>query len=81
MGNLLNSQQLQSFIADGFVRIDNAFSAELASEARTILWNDLPGNSHDPATWTQPVVRLGMYNHSPFIEAANTDVLHHALIS
>ena len=78
MGNLLNSQQLQSFIADGFVRIDNAFSAELAYEARTILWNDLPGDSNDPATWKQPVVRLGMYNHSPFIEAANTDVLHDA---
>jgi hypothetical protein len=78
MGTLLNSQQLQSFIADGFVRIDNAFSAELAKEVRTILWNDLPGHSNDPATWNQPVVRLGMYNHPPFVEAANTDVLHAA---
>lgn len=74
----LDAQQIQSFIADGFVRIDNAFSPELANEVRTILWNDLPGDANDPGTWKQPVIRLGMYNQLPFINAANTDVLHSA---
>ena len=37
MHNILNLQQIQSFIKDGFIRIDNVFSADLASEARNIL--------------------------------------------
>lgn len=78
MHNSLNQEQIQSFIADGFVRIDNAFSADLASEARNILWNDLPGDPNDRSTWTQPVVWLGMYTQQPFIMAANTPVLHGA---
>lgn len=71
----LTQQQIQSFITDGFVRIDNAFSATLAAEASAILWKDLPFDADNPATWVQPVVRLGMYSQEPFIKAANTDVL------
>lgn len=78
MHNLLNQQQIQGFINDGFVRIDNAFSADLAAEARSILWRDIPGNPSDPKTWTHPVIRLGMYTQQPFVEAANTSVLHRA---
>ncbi|WP_316809953.1 phytanoyl-CoA dioxygenase family protein [Pedobacter heparinus] len=78
MRDSLNSQQIQSFITDGFVRIDNAFSAELASEARNILWNDIPADPEDSSTWTQPVVWLGMYTQEPFIKAANTNILHGA---
>jgi len=75
MYEILNQQQIQSFITDGFVRIENAFSAELATEVRKILWKDLPGNSSNSDTWTQSVVRLGMYNQEAFIKAANSDVL------
>ena len=78
MNNILNSQQIQSFITDGFVRIDNAFSADLADEARNILWKDLPGIPNDNTTWAQPVIWLGMYTQQPFVEAANTPVLHEA---
>ena len=78
MHNPLNPQQIQSFITDGFVRIDNAFSTDLALEARTILWKDIPGNPNDSSTWTKPVVWLGMYTQEPFIKAANTEVLHAA---
>ena len=75
---MLISQQIQSFITEGFVRIDNAFSADLAREARNILWKDIPVDPADPKTWIHPVVRLGMYTQPPFIEAANTAVLHSA---
>ncbi|WP_436484321.1 phytanoyl-CoA dioxygenase family protein [Chitinophaga sp. ARDCPP14] len=78
MHNTLNPQQIQSFITDGFVRIDNAFSADLASEARDILWKDIPADPNDSNTWTKPVVWLGMYAQEPFIKAANTTVLHSA---
>ena len=78
MDNILNPQQIQSFITDGFVRIDNAFSPELASEARTILWKDLPVDPNDDNTWTRPTIWLGMYTQEPFVKAANTPVLHKA---
>lgn len=75
---IFNPQQIQSFIADGFVCIDNAFSAELAGEARAILWKDLPADPDDRSTWTRPTIWLGMYTQEPFIKAANTPVLHQA---
>lgn len=78
MHNILNSKQIQSFITDGFVRIDNAFSADLAAEARNILWKDIPADPNDNTTWTQPVVWLGMYSQEPFIKAANNPILHGA---
>ncbi|WP_460638893.1 phytanoyl-CoA dioxygenase family protein [Larkinella harenae] len=74
----LNKSQIEQFIQDGFVRIDNAFSSTIAQEARTILWQDIDGSPDDPSTWTQPVVRLGMYTQKPFIQAANTEILHRA---
>ena len=74
----LSDAQLASFIADGFVRIDNAFSLELADECRAILWKDTGVNPDDPATWTKPVIRLGHYGQPPFRAAANTDLLHAA---
>lgn len=75
----LDDAQVERFIADGFVRIDRAFSRELAEQARAILWRDLPCDPRDPKTWTQPVVRLGWYGQEPFRQAANTPVLRAAL--
>ncbi|MCP4615113.1 MAG: phytanoyl-CoA dioxygenase [Bradyrhizobium sp.] len=75
---VLSDAQLQAFISDGFVRIDEAFPRHLADEGRAILWRDLPGDSCDPATWTHPVVRLGWYGDAPFREAVNSPVLHAA---
>ncbi len=78
MHEILNDQQIAQFINDGFLRIDNAFPAGLATACREILWKDLNADPDDPATWTKPVVRLGMYTQTPFIAAANTDVLVNA---
>jgi hypothetical protein len=60
------------FITDGFLRIDHAFSPETAAAVRNRLWKDIPENN------IQPVVRLGMYSEPPFVEAANTPLLHTA---
>jgi hypothetical protein len=38
----LNAAQVEQFIQDGFVRIDQAFPRQLAEAARAILWRDLP---------------------------------------
>lgn len=75
---VLSASQIQQFIQQGFVRIDNAFSSETAATVRDLLWKEMgldPGNS---ATWTKPVIRLGYYSAPPFIDAANTPILHAA---
>ena len=74
----LSDARLAQFIADGFVRIDNAFPASLATEARNILWADTGLDPNDPTTWTQPVIRLGHYGQQPFRDAAKTDQLRSA---
>lgn len=74
----LTPAQIDAFIADGFVRLDDAFPAALAREARDILWRDTGCDRNDPETWTRPVVRLGGYADRPFREAANTPRLHAA---
>lgn len=74
----LNDAQIDQFIRDGFVRIDNAFSAETAAAAREILWRETGCDPNDRSTWTKPVVRLWDYAQEPFREAANTPVLHRA---
>ena len=74
----LSDAQIASFIADGFVRIDDAFSTELADECRAILWKDTGVNPDDPSTWSRPVIRLGHYAQPPFRAAANTQTLQGA---
>jgi hypothetical protein len=78
MEEVLHQKQIEQFITDGYVRIDHAFSLEIAQQVRNILWKDLDCDPTDPATWTKPVIRLGMYAQEPFIEAANTQALHRA---
>jgi hypothetical protein len=76
MEEILDSKQIENFINNGFICIENAFSREVAAAARDILWKDLGMDRNDPSSWTKPVVRLGMYSQSPFVESANTPVLH-----
>src|SRR5688572_18550721 len=78
MQDILSAKQIGQFIEDGYVRISEAFSRDIAEEARKILWKDLNVKPDDPATWTRPVIRLGMYSQEPFVQAANTKVLHEA---
>jgi hypothetical protein len=74
----LTNEQIERFIAQGFVRIDRAFPRELADEARAILWKDTGCDPNNRATWTRPVIRLGQYAQEPFRKAANTPLLHGA---
>ncbi|RZM29462.1 MAG: phytanoyl-CoA dioxygenase [Pedobacter sp.] len=78
MHSPLTNEQISSFISDGFIRIDNAFSNHLALEARNILWKDLPVDPHDPNSWTSPTIWLGMYSGEPFISAASSPALKNA---
>jgi phytanoyl-CoA dioxygenase PhyH len=75
---MLTAEQLERFAKEGFVKVERAFPRHLADQARAILWKDTGCDPDDRATWTQPVIRLGMYTQTPFVEAANTLGLHEA---
>jgi hypothetical protein len=74
----LEPAQIERFIIDGYVRVDRAFPRATADAARAMLWAATGCDPDDPATWTQPVIRLGMFTQPPFIDAANTPRLHAA---
>ena len=74
----LSAAQIDQFIADGYVRIDDAFPTVLADAGRAILWKDTGCDPDNPATWTKPVIRLGEYSQPPFRDAANTPRLRSA---
>lgn len=74
----LTDAQLNHFVQNGFLKLENAFSTQIADEARAILWLDSGCRPDQPATWTKPVVWLGDYAQEPFRKAANTQVLHAA---
>ena len=72
---MLTDAQIVEFVTSGFVRLDNAFPRNLADAGRRILWRGMGLDADDPETWTQPVVRLGMFGGSPWAEAANSPPL------
>lgn len=74
----LTTDQVQTFIDHGFVRLDNAFDADLAQRCRAELWADIRLSPDAPATWTQPVVRVGWKSTPPFVAIPNTPALHSA---
>jgi hypothetical protein len=69
---------VDAFIEDGFVCIRGAFPRAVADACRALLWNEIAASPNDPSTWTQPVVRVVNMTQAPFVEAANTPVLHEA---
>jgi hypothetical protein len=75
---MLTPAQLDSFIRDGFVCLEEAFPSETALQCRHLLWKATGCDPSDPATWTMPVVRIGEMTTAPFRAAANTTVLHEA---
>lgn len=68
----------ERFLEDGFVRIDGAFDRQTAYECLDVMWPETGCDRDDPATWTEPVVRLPGYGGGPFDRAVNMPVLHEA---
>ena len=48
--HLFSKQQIDQFVEDGYVQIENAVPAETCAEIREILWNDLGVDRHDNTT-------------------------------
>lgn len=74
----LTVDQVQSFIDDGFVKIEGAFTSDLAKNGRDELWADIGLSPDKPEKWVQPVIRVEFKTSPPFVEAANTPRLQNA---
>lgn len=74
----LTAAQVEAFISDGFVKLEHAFSAEIAAQCRDELWADMGLSPDRPECWIQPVVRIAAKATPPFVAAANTPRLHAA---
>lgn len=46
---------VDTFVAEGFVRIEQAAPREVADAARAVLWGQLGLSPEDPDRWTEPV--------------------------
>jgi hypothetical protein len=78
MPAVLTADEIERFVTDGFVHLPEAFPRQVAEECRAFLWRETGLDPDDPATWKQPVVRLGGYADAPFRRAATTPRLHAA---
>ena len=78
MNVVLSDKDIEQFINEGYIKLENVFSEAIATEARNILWKDTGCDHNDAGTWTKPVIRLGDYAQEPFIKAVNNEMLHTA---
>lgn len=78
MGAVLTAHEIERFVTDGFVHLPGAFPRPVAEECRAFLWRETGLDPDDPATWTDPVIRLAGYGDEPFRRAATTARLHGA---
>jgi hypothetical protein len=74
----LSQAHIDGFIRDGYLKLENAFSAELARQGRDELWSAMGLSPDEPETWTRPVIRVGFMSGPTFVAAANTARLHAA---
>ena len=63
--SMLDSGQVRQFMEDGFVKVEGAFSRDVADACVGFCGADTGCDRHDPATWTKPVIRLGDYGQEP----------------
>lgn len=75
---MLTTTQIEAFITDGYVKVERAFSREVADAGREILWRATGCDPDDASTWIEPVVRLWDHAEQPFRTAVNAPVLHEA---
>lgn len=75
---MLTGTQVDAFITDGFVKVEQAFPREVADAGRAFLWRETGCDPDDPATWTRPVIRLSGYGDEPFRQAATAPALAEA---
>jgi len=67
--NALHQQEVDRFVADGFVRLDAVVPAEVVAAGQEAIWSDIGMRPGDPGSWTAPVVRVVPSDARPFSAA------------
>jgi hypothetical protein len=75
----LTEADVSAFIMRGFVKVEHAFSREVADQCRGLLWEQLGLSPDEPLGWTRPVIRLGSQDAEPCRRAGHTPRLDGAL--
>ncbi len=80
-GLVLSQDEIGRFVADGFVAIRGAIPAHVIQACQDAIWAELAGHGvrrDDPATWTEPVVRIITPDSPPFAAAGSTRLVGEA---
>lgn len=71
---------VEAFVRDGFVKVEQAAPRDVADAARAALWTQLGLSPGDPASWSQPVMWASdLTGAGPFGELARSPRLAEAL--
>jgi hypothetical protein len=79
---VLTEAQAAQFIDRGHVALPGAFDPSDAAEAREFLWERLAERGvlkDDPATWTEPMVRIREVYDAPAFRACDTELIADAI--
>ena len=76
----LLGMDVEGFIADGFVKVEQVVPREVGDAARALLWEQIGLSPDDPSGWTEPVVwAADLTGAGPFGEFMASARLHEAL--
>ena len=72
---MLSREEIGRFAADGFAVVRGAIPPGVIRDCRDVIWSELSAHGvrrDDPATWTEPVVRIDTPGGTPFAAAGTT---------
>jgi hypothetical protein len=72
----LSKNEINRFIEDGFVHLQSVVPPEIVAAGQDVIWSDLGKSPDDPASWTEPVVRVLPSDARPFAAAFDNPRLH-----
>ncbi|SDH95409.1 hypothetical protein SAMN05421505_1288 [Sinosporangium album] len=77
---MLADEQVEAFVRDGFVKLEESVPRAVADEARELLWKRIGLPPGDPSRWTEPVVWTSDLDaQGPFLHFARSERLNAAL--
>ncbi len=76
---VLTDDEIERFVGEGFLHLPGAFDRPTAAACVDELWRLSGVDRDDPASWTQPVVRVQGSAAAPLVAAINTPRLTGAL--
>jgi hypothetical protein len=78
---MLSQAEIDTFVMDGFVALRGAVPADVLEACQDEIWSELSSRGvkrEDPATWTDPVVRIDCPESDAFAAAGTQPVLWEA---